>query len=1005
MTSQNLKERNFENAIVRDFLDAGYSQGDPKQFDAGIALFPDELFAFLEASQPSVWAELSKNHGAQLRPAILDELQKTLASRGTLDVLRRGFKFYGKTLHAAYFRPAHGLNPDVIERYQKNRLTITRQVYFDPKSNDSVDMVISLNGLPVATLELKNSLTGQTVIHAQKQYRDRDPRCPLFWFQKRALVHFAVDTDQVYMTTHLDGSGTRFLPFNQGDRGGAGNPSPPGGGYKSAYLWREILTRDSLLDILQRFMFVETEERTEKGKRTKHERLVFPRYHQLDAVRGLEDAARAEGPGNHYLIQHSAGSGKTNSIAWLAYRLQALHDAQDRKVFDSVVIVTDRRILDRQLRDAIHQMEHKDGVVAAIDKSSAQLAEALETGTPIIITTLQKFPFVTERISALPQRNCAIIADEAHSSQSGEAAQSLRRVLTGVNPRTGASRAADRGPAAQTDAQEPDDPTYEDEINEVMRSRGRQPNLSFFAFTATPKAKTLEVFGRPGPDGRPTPFHLYSMRQAIEEGFILDVLRGYATYKIYYKLVQQAAEDQTVPKQEAVRALARFMSLHPHNIAQKVEVMIEHFRTHVRGRLAGRAKAMVVTRSRLHAVRYKLAFDAYIAEKGYRDLATLVAFSGTITDLDTLQSHTEVAMNNGLSETQLRDEFATDAYQVLIVANKYQTGFDQPLLCAMYVDKKLSGVQAVQTLSRLNRTYPGKDATFVLDFANDTEEILAAFQPFYEQTTVAEITDWHQLYDLQHKLDNGRIWTDEELESFARVFYKPKAKLTAKEHEEVHRYLDPARDRWSQWDDEDARDQWRRQLEAFVRLYSFLSQILPFTDRDLEIRYSFGRLLLTRLPSDHRDPIDLTGDVALEYYRLARTGERDIVLARDEVGEVRGPSAVGTGKSQDEDAALSDIIETLNKRFGTEFQPGDRLFMEQTIADCKADEQVRQRAQANDYENFALSMAPTLQDQMIDRLDRNQELVSKYLNEDEFRRVIFDFITRRIYDDVRREAG
>jgi type I restriction enzyme, R subunit len=1005
------KEQHFEDAIERDLLERGYRRGEPGDFDAERAVIAKDLFAFLEESQPALWQQLRKDHGAGLEAGVLDALEKNVKSRGTLDVLRHGFKYFGKRIEAAIFRPAHGLNPDLERQYGANRLTVTRQVRFNPGGQDSVDMMVSLNGLPVATLELKNSLTGQTVEHAKRQYQhDRDPKLPLFQFKRGALVHFAVDTDDVFMATRLSGRGTFFLPFNRGNGGGRGNPTVEGEGYKTQYLWREVLERHSLLDILARFMHLVVEEETRDGKARKKEKLIFPRYHQLDVVRRLEGAAREEGPGHSYLVQHSAGSGKSNSIAWTAHRLASLHDAQDRKVFHSVVVVTDRRVLDQQLQETIYQFEHKQGVVARIDQHSDQLAEALDKGTAIIITTLQKFPFVAEKVGALPDRRYAIIVDEAHSSQTGEAARSLKAVLgQGGKPAPAAGQLRDAeaeyAPAADANAQEPEPPTYEDEVARVMASRGKQPNLSFFAFTATPKPKTLEVFGHPGPEGKPVPFHLYSMRQAIEEGFILDVLRNYTTYKAYFQLMQKAAErDPDVKKKEAAKELARFVSLHPHNIAQKTEVILEHYRRFVRPKLRGQAKGMVVTRSRLHAVRYKEAFDAYIRDKGYGDLRTLVAFSGTVQDPDTGAEHTEVGMNDGIPEKQLPERFGSDDYQVLIVANKYQTGFDQPLLSAMYVDRKLSGVQAVQTLSRLNRMHDSKTETFVLDFANEADEIREAFQPFYEQTTVSEKADPYKLEELQRELDDARIWTESELESFAKVFYRNKERLTEREHEEVHRHLQPAVDRYGAWDDEEARDQWRGKLQAYTRLYSFLSQVMPWTDRDLEIRYTFGRFLLKRLPRDERDPVDLDGDVDLHAYRLARIGETHIQLEAGGAGEVRGPTDVGTRKAEDEEVPLHEIIHILNERFATDFTEADQLFFDAVTKDGQADPDVQARAQANTYENFHLSIKEKLEHLIIDRMDRNQSIVAKLLNEGDLRDVAIELMAKRIYDELR-EAG
>ena len=634
-------------------------------------------------------------------------------------------------------------------------------------------------------------------------------------------MHFAVDTDLAYMTTRLEGTKTVFLPFNRGDGTGAGNPDNPGG-YKTAYLWEEVWKRDSWLDIIGRFIHLQVEEKTIGGKKIVKETMIFPRYHQLVAVRKLESDARRVGAGTNYLIQHSAGSGKSNSIAWLAHRLASLHNDTDQKVFDSIVVITDRLVLDRQLQDTIYQFDHKQGVVQKIDEDSTQLAEALKTATPIIITTLQKFPFVTEKVESLPERRYAVIVDEAHSSQSGDTAAELKGVLA----------AAAIKKKAKEEAEAQGLPDYEEEILKTMVKRGRQPNISFFAFTATPKYKTLEVFGLPGPDGKPQPFHLYSMRQAIEEGFILDVLKNYSTYKTYFRLLRTTDKDPQVIKSKAAKALARFMSLHPHNIAQKTEVMIEHFRIFTRHKIGGRAKAMVVTGSRLHAVRYKQEFDRYTTKHGYNDIKTLVAFSGTVNDPDVAGvSYTEPDMNrqpNGkpLREKELPDKFASPEYHVLIVAEKYQTGFNQAMLHTMYVDKRLDGVQAVQTLSRLNRTCPGKEDTFVLDFLNKEEDILEAFKPYYEQTNIGEHADPRQLYELQAKMEAQHFYHAPEVEAFCKVFFKNKATKTPSDHAMINVAVDPAVRRFKELDEE-AQEEFRELLVAFRHLYSFLSQIIP----------------------------------------------------------------------------------------------------------------------------------------------------------------------------------
>ncbi len=985
------REIHLEDAVEDHLLEHGWLKGDPKDFDPELAIDQTQLFAFIEATQPELWAELKKQHGEGIQQTVIDWLVKALDKKGTLDLIRHGLKFYGKTIKLAYFRPSHALNPDILALYEKNRTVVTRQVRCNPDTNETVDTVLSLNGLPIATVELKNPMTGQNVEHAKKQYKHRDHKLKLFQFKKRALVHFAVDPNLVYMTTRLSGQQTRFLPLNRGHQDGGGNPPNPNG-HATAYLWEEVWQRDSFLDIVARFIHLLEEEKTVGGKKTTKELVIFPRYHQLDAVRKLEATARTEGPGESYLVQHSAGSGKSNSIAWLAHRLSELHDEKDNKVFDSVVVITDRRVLDKQLQDTIYQFEHKKGVVEPIDKHSSQLAEALGKGTPIIITTVQKFPFVTEKIGELPNRSYAVVVDEAHGSQ-GEASREMKQVL--------APKSLEE--AEQLDAEETD---WEDRRNAVAASRGRQPNLSFFAFTATPKPKTLELFGRSGPDGKPVPFHLYTMRQAIEEGFILDVLRNYTTYKTYYRLVKAVEDDPKVPKKKAARSLARFMSLHPHNIAQKTEVIVEHFRQNVRHKIGGRAKAMVVTSSRLHAVRYRHAFDKYIRENGYGDIRVLVAFSGKVKDPDTGAEFTEPGMNidekgKAISERQLPERFDTDEFQILLVANKFQTGFDQPLLHTMYVDKRLSGVQAVQTLSRLNRTHPMKSDTFVLDFVNDAEEIQRSFQPYYEQTTISEKADPQQLYHLQGELEASHVFLDSEVEAFCKIFYAPKSQQSVRDHGLMNAQLKPAVDRFTALED-DQKEEFRNRLSGFVSLYGFLAQVMPFQDDDLEGLYTFGRFLLKSLPRPGSGGvIDLDDDVSLRYYRLQRTGERDIVLKIAEPVQLRPVSAVGTRMAKDEEVELSTIIEVLNERFGTSFTEADRLFFEQVIEEAKADDEMVQQANANDLDNFSLAAKQKVQDLMIARLEENEGIVTKYLNEDEFREVAFRELAKRIYEDVR----
>lgn len=719
-------ELTFEEAIEFSLLDqGGYVKGSSSDFDANLGLFPSYIFDFLKESQPALWAKIENIHKLDVETKVLQRLVKEIDNRGSLDVLRNGFTDYGVKFKMAFFRPESTLNPESEELYQKNHLSVTRQVYYERNGKNSLDMVLALNGIPVATIELKNQFSGQNVTNAQKQYVfDREPSEPIFQFKKRALVHFAVDTDECFMTTKLAGKNTRYLPFNLGYNNGAGNP-PNKEGYRTSYLWEYAWAKDSFMDIIGKFLHLSVEEYEIGGIKKTKESLIFPRLHQMQVVRKLTHHAKEYGAGRNYLIQHSAGSGKSNSIAWLSYRLSSLHNAKNERVFDSVIVITDRKVLDNQLQNTIYQFEHKDGVVQKIDKDSQQLADAISAGSNIIITTLQKFPFILDKIGEIKSRKYAVIIDEAHSSQGGEATKKMKEALSAKSLEEAEQLEMDSGL----------DEDAEDQIRKSMEARGQQNNLSFFAFTATPKNKTVEVFGTPDSHGIPKPFHLYSMKQAIEEGFILDVLKNYTTYKTYFKLSKEIEEDPNVNKKAASRAIGRFMSMHPHNLAQKTEVMVEHFRQVVSKKIGGQAKAMVVTSSRLHAVRYKEEFDKYISEKGYSDIKTLVAFSGKVIYDAYPEGVTEVELN-GFKEKELPKKFASDEYQLLLVADKYQTGFDQPLLHTMYVDKKLSGVKCVQTLSRLNRMCAGKEDTFILDFANDTEQILESFQPYYELTTV-----------------------------------------------------------------------------------------------------------------------------------------------------------------------------------------------------------------------------------------------------------------------------
>ncbi len=984
-------ENTFETALVQSLVEyGGYTEGNAPDYSPELGLFKYDVIQFLQESQPTRWEKITTIHGADADNRVIQRLYKELDLRGSLDVLRNGFVDYGVRFQMVYFQPASGLNPDAVALYNKNSLKVYRQIYYSNKNKNSVDLLLSLNGIPVATLELKNQFTGQNVGNALQQYSvTRDNRELLFAFKKRALVHFAVDQDEVFMTTKLDGSRTYWLPFNKGDDNGKGNPKNPNG-YRTAYLWENILQKDSWMEIIQRFVHLQTEEIAVEGKIYKKEKLIFPRYHQLDAVRKISEKVLEVGAGKNYLIQHSAGSGKSNSIAWLAYRLSSLHNDANQRIFDSVIVVTDRRVLDQQLQNTIYQFEHKTGVVQKIDKDSTQLASALGYGTNIIITTLQKFPFVVDKVGELPDRKYAVIIDEAHSSQGGEASKKLKEVL--------ASKSLEQAVTDDEDDYTGDDFVRE-QIEKSAAARGQQPNISFFAFTATPKYKTLMVFGDKDAKGEPIPFHLYSMRQAIEEGFILDVLQNYTTYELYFKLTKAIEEDPNLNKKKAAKAIGKYVSLHPHNLAQKTEIIIEHFRNIVAKKIGGKAKAMLVCGSRLHAKRYFEEFHRYIKEKGYeKEIKILVAFSGKVVDDNAPDGVSEPEMT-GYSEKELPAIFEKDEYKILIVADKYQTGFDQPLLHTMYVDKKLSGVKAVQTLSRLNRTHPGKEDTFVLDFANDRETILASFQPYYELATITEETDINHLYDLKGRLDSFQVYWADEIEAFANIYFDPKTKLNnPKSQKYLYAFTDPAVDRFKAITEEEKRDEFKKGLRSWTNLYAFLSQIMPFTDSEFEKFYAYAKLLQTRLPKrDLSESLHLDDEIALEYYRLQKIKEGTIALQKGEEGKLSGISEAGLKRAKDEEAPLSEIINVLNDRFGTEFEEADKLFFDQIEAELMDDETLQTQARANKIDTFKFAFDDKFIDKLIGRMDQNQEIFEKILDDKMFGNLVKELMMQRIY--------
>ena len=912
------REQVFEDHITTQLVQGqGYVEREPvADYDVATALDPALLFQFLRTTQADAWAELASHYSGQAEAEVLKRLEKALREHPTHVVLRDGLKLVPNIKFAlCYFKPASGLNPDLVRLYQSNILSVMRQVRYSAKSANAIDMVTFVNGIPVATIEVKNLLTGQNFRHAEKQYRkDRSPAGePLLTFKRGAIVHLAVDQDNLSMATRLMNGKTRFLPLNRGRDGGAGNPDIDGEN-RVAYLYADqpegaaLLSREVLLDLIGRFIHLERDEGREV--------LIFPRFQQLDAVRKVLADAKAKGAGQNYLIQHSAGSGKSNTIAWTAHQIINLHDDDDQPLFDTAIIVTDRLVLDRQLQNTISGFAQVKGVVRKIDGTSRDLKAAIEDGARIIITTIQKFG--TDHLAAISGqagKNFAVIIDEAHSSQSGKAAQAMTDALT-------------------RDGKGSDD--IEDIILAAQAARGPQKNISFLAFTATPRNVTLERFGHIGSDGKPHPFHLYSMRQAIEEGFILDVLDNYTTYAAYYQLEKTIEDDPAFVGRRAQARVARYASMHPTAIDQKVAVIVEHFRRHVAKELDGQAKAMVVTQSREHALRYWQHINSYITDKGYADLKALVAFSGEL-DIDG-EVWTEAGAN-GFAETELPKQFDTGAFQILVVAEKYQTGFDQPKLVAMYVDKKLAGLQAVQTLARLNRTCAGKDKTFILDFQNAMDDIKEAFAPYFEATALEERTDLGQIYDLETRISGSAYVVQDEVDRFAAGFFA--GGNTPQDRLVLEGIVRNAVGRFELDEDEVQKEEFRQLLKSFLRFYSFVAQVVRLNDPGLEKLYAYASWLSRLLPS-REIPADITitdDMLTLSAFRLDNTASGSASLAAGDTATLAPITKFGANAyTEEEEKSLSEIIRSFNERHGTNFTREDFLRFEQVNREIMDDD-------------------------------------------------------------------
>lgn len=1021
------QEHYFETEICQSLASKGwlYAEGDAAQYDRTNALFMPDLLTWIEETQPESWQRLNKTHGILLKDRLAERVRKSLNERGMLDVLRRGVEMLGlkEPLMLVQFKPALAINPVTQKRYEANRLRVVRQVRHSVNNpQDAVDLVLFVNGVPVSTAELKSNFT-QGVDDAVDQYRfDRNPHPkgkqsePLLSFPGGALVHFAVSQTEVMMTTRLAGPETYFLPFNQGNHGGAGN-EPNFKGFATSYLWEEVWARESWLDILHRYLI---------GKRNEKKQLksvIFPRYHQLDATRKLVADVLEKGAGERYLIQHSAGSGKTNSIAWTAHFLADLHDADHKKIFDSVLVVSDRTVLDAQLQEAIFDFERTHGVVESITNEhgskSAQLGQALKNGKKIIVCTIQTFPFAlaeVQKLAATEGKRFAVIADEAHSSQTGEAASKLKQLLS-------AEEWAEYQDGGEVDT--------EVLLAAQMASRTDSNGLTYIAFTATPKQKTLELFGRPGPDGKPLPFHVYSMRQAIEERFILDVLKNYTTYKMAFKLAHNGQElDQTqVERSAAMKGIMQWVRLHPYNIAQKVQIVVEHYRENVQPLLNGKAKAMVVVASRKEAVRWQKAIRSYITKRNY-PLGVLVAFSGEVADPESYPdpvTENSKDLNPGLKGRDIRDAFAEPNYHLLLVANKFQTGFDQPLLCGMYVDKKLGGIQAVQTLSRLNRSYPGKDTTYILDFVNEGVDVLKAFKTYYETAELEATTDPEQVFDLRSKLDAASCYDDYEVDRVARVELDPKgtqaqlqAAIAPVADRLLKRYKAAQIEKTAAEAQNDvsaaqaARDTlealvlFKGDMGAFVRLYAFLSQIFDYGNTDIEKRFLFYKRLIPLLEfGRERDQVDLS-KVTLTHHSLRNTGTQPLSLGHGETPKLPPMDGVGSGGVQDKQKALLDeIIQSVNGLFDGELTDNDQLVYVNGVIKGKLLENamLREQAASNSKEQFANSpdLKTALLDAIMDALDAHHVMSHQALGSERVRDGLKDVLLgpAQLYEALR----
>ena len=970
ITTESTFEEHIEQFLVKDHKLLPAKQED---YDKKLCLRPKTVIEFIRATQTKQWKAYCDLVGDKEATAanVLKRVKDVIEREGTLHALRHGIDVAGAGhFDLCYFEPSQPAATEGLKLSQQNLFHVQRQVKFSEADEKSLDMVIFLNGLPIFTLELKNQISGQNVVNAIKQYRDtRDPKEPLFRF-KRCLAHFAVDNNEAYVSTELAGAKTVFLPFNQGDAGGAGNP-PCKTGYATSYLWKEIWSKESILNLIQRFIRV-VDLLDDKGKKTDKKRQIFPRYHQLNCVRELAEHAASHGAGRRYLNQHSAGSGKTNCIAWLASNLATLHGAKDGKpVFSTVIVISDRRVIDRQLQRTLTQVIETKGMLINIaadeGMTSRHLKDALEDGKRIVVTTLQKFGKIVESMNDLPGETFAVIVDEAHSSQSGEGARDVQKVLSY---------------SSLGEKKNEEEETPEDRIIKELGRSGPQKNVSYFAFTATPKAETLELFGTKDKSGGFRPFSLYTMRQAIEEGFILDVLLNYATYDQYWGLLKKVDDDPEFDSAKAKTLLRQFVSRHEQTIEKKARIMVDHFVSQVSGKLGGKAKAMIVTASRLHAVRYKLAVDAYLRSIG-SPFKALVAFTDTVKDPKDKKEYTEASMNS-FPESMTADRFEADENRFLIVASKFQTGFDQPKLLAMYVDKKLRGVACVQTLSRLNRTCQGKNETFVLDFENSDSEIEKAFQPFYDRIALSKETDPNTLYNIRTDLAKFAVHDEADAEAFGAEWFAAKPRI-----EILHSLTDPIASKWLALDEEEQVD-YKSKARDFVKLFSFLSGILPIRDQRLAKLFALLRFLLPKLPAKKGElPTAVLGMVDMEKLAIRKNDPKKISLKRDQVKVDPLNYGAGADLSEEEKAALSKIIEDLNMRFNTTFTQDEIMVIKQLEKKISEDEALQQQLTNGSRDAVKATFLQVAEDAFEDLMSENIKFYKKVNGDEELAKEFF----------------